>query len=164
MKASTIMGAIFGGMAGIIPARYKSERRAKNPNTPESQYLIGCAEEKRERKDATRKAISHRIEDLAKVIIMEGGQLKPSIFRSLGTGPYACTEYLAARADIRAKVDAHNAQYNPKGKPTVYRKDPEGTKPEKIAKNDVRKRTALLLSGAAIVRANQKFKKNGRLA
>jgi hypothetical protein len=161
MKAATaIMGALFGGMPNLIPNRISEPKKAKNPNSAESQYLIGCAEEKREKRNAKRLETALRVEaDAAAFAGRPRGMV--SIHTRYGVGPYNVPEYFAERDAIRAAIDAHNTEFNPKGKKPNPKKSlaadsllrlAADEKPAKIAKNDRRKQRAAILSLAAIAR------------
>lgn len=78
------MLAMAGGSINTLFPAGKSERKEKNPNTPESQYLIARAEEKRERRAAALNIVA------------------------AGTAPYNTTDYFAGRAAIRVKVAEAN--------------------------------------------------------
>lgn len=78
------MLAMAGGSINTLFPAGKSERKEKNPNTPESQYLIARAEEKRERRAAALNIVA------------------------AGTAPYNTTDYFAGRDAIRVKVAEAN--------------------------------------------------------
>jgi hypothetical protein len=133
--------------------------RAEEGQEPEFG-LIGCAEEKREKRNAKRLETALRVEaDAAAFAGRPRGMV--SIHTRYGVGPYNVPEYFAERDAIRAAIDAHNTEFNPKGKKPNPKKSlaadsllrlAADEKPAKIAKNDRRKQRAAILSLAAIAR------------
>lgn len=162
MKAATaILGALFSGSNSLIPSPRNATKRQKNPNSAESQYLIACAEEKREKRAAKRHASALRVEAFAKEAAINGLPVLGSSFTRSGVGAYNVPEYFEARAEIAAKQQVYNVEHNPKGKnkgQSIHRCPLTGDalpQPKKVTKgerNDRRKQRAAILSLATIAR------------
>lgn len=130
LQAKSLLASILGLASGsALPMpKLPQGRKERNPNSAESQYLIGLAEEKRERRAKRGFGPLH-----------------------MGVGPYNSSEYFALRAAVNNAVNNYNAEHNPAGtKPTRRNGKPVdpllGEKEPKVKKNLKRKQRAAIRS------------------